>query len=180
MHEFINANIPRAFYLISFNDHVKIWSNFFIFIKNIICGFLDPFVGASPFTGNYCVPSTYKGTLYVLQTKPVGAYPNQHIIEEDIEEAWVFDGVWPNSLPYDSFNSDVTSADSIQLSVNFSYDGYPMKSSEGAIEACLEAYTALGHTSLMDTFDNFLLKGARPLSGMPRATSGGLTGGRER
>ena len=51
-------------------------------------------------------------------------------------------------LPYDSLQSDVTSADSVQLTVNFSYDGYPMRTSEGAAEACLEAYTALGHTSL--------------------------------
>ena len=59
-------------------------------------------------------------------------------------------------LPYDALQSDVTTADSIQLSVNFSYDGYPMRTSEGAAEACLEAYQALGHTSLMDTFDNYL------------------------
>ena len=31
-----------------------------------------------------------------------------------------------------------------------------MRTSEGAAEACLEAYQALGHTSLMDTFDNYL------------------------
>ena len=68
-------------------------------------------------------------------------------------------------LPYDALQSDVTTADSIQLSVNFSYDGYPMRTSEGAAEACLEAYKALGHESLMDTFDNYLLKGPRKLTG---------------
>ena len=40
-----------------------------------------------------------------------------------------------------------------------------MRTSEGAGEACLEAYQALGHTSLMDTFDNYLTKGPRRLSG---------------
>ena len=115
--------------------------------------------------GNMFVPSVYKGTIYVMQTKPVGAYPNEHLNIEDIEEAWVFDGAWPTALPYDALQSDVTTADSIQLSVHFSYDGYPMRSSEGAGEACLEAYQALGHTSLMDTFDNYLTKGPRKLSG---------------
>jgi len=29
--------------------------------------------------------------------KPVGAYPNEHLNLEDIEEAWVFDGLWPTA-----------------------------------------------------------------------------------
>ena len=62
-------------------------------------------------------------------------------------------------------SSDITTADSVQLSVNFSYDGYPMRTSEGAAEACLEAYQALGGNSLLDTYDNFLQKGPRKLSG---------------
>lgn len=137
-------------------------------IMNILgmwVSFIDPFIGASSFKGNKFIPSNYKGSLYVMQTKPVGAFPNAHLTEEDIEEAWVFDGVWPTALPYDSFNSDLTTSDAVQLSVNFSYDCYPMKSSEGAIEACLAAYTSLGHKSLMDTFDNFLEKGPYVLSG---------------
>lgn len=74
--------------------------------------------------GNQFIPNVYKGTVYVMQTKPVGAYPNQHLQLQDIEEAWVFDGVWPNSVPFDALSSDITTNDSIQLSVTFSYDGY--------------------------------------------------------
>ena len=66
-------------------------------------------------------------------------------------------------LPYDALQSDVTTADSIQLSVNFSYDGYPMRTSEGAAEACLEAYQALGHTSLIKSVNVILLKLLRRL-----------------
>ena len=104
--------------------------------------------------------------------KPVGAYPDKHLTAEDLEEAWVFDGAWPTALPYDSLNSDVSSADSVQLSVTFSYDGYPMRTSEGAADACLEAYKALGHKTLMDTFDNFLQKGPYKLSGTADTTVG--------
>lgn len=68
-------------------------------------------------------------------------------------------------MPYDALASDIQSADAVQLSVNFSYDGYPLRTSEGAAEACLEAYQALGHTSLMDTFDGYINKTPRPLSG---------------
>lgn len=84
---------------------------------------MDPFIGASPMKGSQFIPKNYKGCLYVMQTKPVGAFPS-HLTEEDIEESWIFDGVWPTALPYDALNSDITSADSVQLSVNFSYDGY--------------------------------------------------------
>ena len=66
-------------------------------------------------------------------------------------------------LPYDALQSDVTTADSIQLSVNFSYDGYPMRTSEGAAEACLEAYQALGHTSLINSVRVMIIKLLRSL-----------------
>ncbi len=79
--------------------------------------------------------------------------------------AWVFDGVFPTALPYDALQSDLTTADSIQLTVNFSFDGYPMRTAEGAAEVCLDAYRALGHETLLDTFDKYLTKGPRQLSG---------------
>lgn len=69
-------------------------------------------------------------------------------------------------MPYDSFSSDLTTADSLQVSVNFSFDGYPFRSSEGATDACLEAYKSLGHNSLMDGYENALIKGPRQLSGV--------------
>ena len=136
-------------------------------ILSLWAGFIDPHTGVSSFKGNKFIPSAYKGTAYVLQTKPVGAFPSAHLSEEDIEEAWIFDGVWPTALPYDTLSSDLSSSDAIQYSVNFSYDGYPIRSSEGAIATCLEAYTALGHSSINDTFENFLTRGARKVSGKP-------------
>lgn len=136
-------------------------------ILSLWTGFIDPFTGVSSFKGNSFIPSSYKGVAYVLQTKPVGAFPSAHLTEEDIEEAWIFDGVWPTALPTDTLSSDLSSSDAIQYSVNFSYDGYPIKSSEGAISTCLEAYTSLGHSSISDTLDNFLTRGARTISGEP-------------
>lgn len=61
-------------------------------IMNIIntwVSFIDPFVGASPFNGTQFIPTNYKGTLYVMQCKPVGAYPGAHITEDDVEESWI-------------------------------------------------------------------------------------------
>ena len=84
------------------------------------------------------------------------------------EEAWVFDGVFPTSLPFDALQSDLSTADSIQLTVNFSYDGYPMRTSEGAGEVCLNFYKALGHNSLFDTFQNYC-------DGIPQTDTSGKT-----
>ena len=120
-------------------------------------------MGVSPLKGNAFVPSSYKGTIYVLQTKPVGAFPNEHLSQEDIEEAWIFDGCFPLSVPSDLLNSDLAGSDSIQYNVSFSYDGFPFRSSEGAIARCLEVYKTLGHSSYMDTQNKY--EGAVQISG---------------
>ena len=108
-------------------------------------------MGVSPLKGNAFLPSAYKGTVYVLQTKPVGAYPSAHLTQEDIEEAWIFDGVFPLVVPIDMLNSDLAGSDGIQYNITFSYDGFPFTSSEGAIARCLTVYEGLGHSSYMDT-----------------------------
>lgn len=135
-------------------------------VLGIWAGVFDPHVGVSSLKGNSFIPTSYKGTCYVLQTKPVGAFSGEHLTQEDIEEAWVFDGCWPTALPYDSMSSDLTSADGLQLSVTFSYDGAPLMSCDGAIVAALDAYTSLNHTSINDTFENYLKRPARPISGV--------------
>lgn len=102
-------------------------------VLNIIrqwASMFDPFTGVSPLKGNKFIPTSYKGSCYVLQTKPVGAFPNAHLTEEDVEEAWVFDGVWPVAVPFDFLNTDLATAIGQTLQVNFSYDGFPFTSSE--------------------------------------------------
>lgn len=57
-------------------------------VLNQWCSAFDPHTGTSPLKGSKFIPSSYKGTIYVLQTKPVGAFSGQLTVE-DIEEAWI-------------------------------------------------------------------------------------------
>jgi hypothetical protein len=102
-------------------------------ILNIIrrwASVFDPFTGVSPLAGNHFIPQNYKGWIAVAQTKPVGAN-GADITIEDLEECYIYQGVFPTTIPVDTAAaSDITANDMIQLSVPFSFDGAPLTSSE--------------------------------------------------
>jgi len=89
----------------------------------------DPHFGLSVMRGNEYIPANYKGSAYAVLCKPthgnhdsVGA----SLTEDDIEVLWYYDGVFPEGAPVDAFASDISGNDVLQLSVNFSFDGYPL------------------------------------------------------
>ncbi|MFW6121754.1 MAG: hypothetical protein ACOC80_12785, partial [Petrotogales bacterium] len=92
----------------------------------------DPFTGVSPLEGNRFIPANYKGWVAVAQTKPVGAR-DAALSVEDIEEAYVYHGVFPTNVPLDALNSEITANDTAQLSCTFSFDGTPLTSSEPGV-----------------------------------------------
>jgi len=90
----------------------------------------DPFTGVSPLNGNDFIPPNYKGSVCVIQTKPVRSN-NNNIAAEDIEELYVYQGVMPTTIPVDTAAaSDITGNDTVQLSVTFSFDGAPLTSAD--------------------------------------------------
>lgn len=93
----------------------------------------DPFVGVSPLEGNKFIPINYKGWVAVIQTKPVKSQ-NADLTAADIEECYLYQGVFPTNIPVDTAAaSDITANDMVQLSVTFSFDGAPLTSSEPGI-----------------------------------------------
>jgi len=90
----------------------------------------DPFTGVSPLEGNEFIPSNYKGAACIIQTKPVKS-KDAVIADVDIEELYVYQGVFPTTIPVDTAAaSDITGNDTVQLSVTFSFDGAPLTSAE--------------------------------------------------
>lgn len=88
----------------------------------------DPHLGLSMMAGYEYIPANYKGCAYVALCKPshkdhTGSSP---LKEEDIEVLWYYDGVFPENIPSDTFASDISGNDTAQLSLNFSFDGYPV------------------------------------------------------
>lgn len=85
----------------------------------------DPLIGTSPF-GSFCLsPSTYKGIVIVAILKPSVSDSSQ-ITKDDLEEAFIYEGVYPISCPEDILTTDQTSNDVSQLSVTFKFDGSPL------------------------------------------------------
>jgi hypothetical protein len=125
-------------------------------ILNIIrqwAGIFDPHTGVSPLSGDQFIPTNYKGSACVIQTKPVRA-DNNDIAAQDIEELYVYQGCFPTTIPVDTAAaSDITGNDTVQLSVTFSFDGAPITSAD------IKKSTVAGwfkDTRSLATFDKYL------------------------
>lgn len=104
-------------------------------ILNIIkrwASVFDPFVGVSPLDGNRFIPANYKGWLVVAQTKPVRS-KDEDLSKDDIEECYIYQGVFPTNIPLDALGSDIATNDMVQLSVTFSFDNAPLTSAEPGV-----------------------------------------------
>lgn len=86
---------------------------------------IDHHYGVSPMNGNQYLPSNYKGSAYVFLCKPTVQDINVGIQDIDVEQFYFFEGVFPESSPYDGFNSDINTNDVVQLNTTFSFDGWP-------------------------------------------------------
>jgi len=71
-------------------------------------------------------PYEYKGAAYAALCRPtVSGTTLGTITQNNIEQLFYFEGVFPETLPYDSLTSDIATNDTAQLSVTFSFDGWP-------------------------------------------------------
>jgi len=126
-------------------------------ILNIIkqwAAIMDPFTGVSPLGGDKFLPQNYKGWVAVAQTKPTRSQDGNLKIE-DIEECYIYQGVFPTTIPIDALASDITANDTSQLSVTFSFDGAPLTSAEkGVTKKVVELFNGLNPIS--DTFDKYM------------------------
>lgn len=86
---------------------------------------IDRHYGVSPMNGNQYLPSNYKGSAYVFLCKPTIMNTSVGIQGIDVEQFYFFEGVFPESAPFDGFNSDINTNDVVQLNVTFSFDGWP-------------------------------------------------------
>jgi len=104
---------------------------------------IDPFTGVSPLGGNEFLPENYKGWIAVAQTKPTRSQ-SASLDVTDLEECYIYQGVFPTVIPMDAINSDITANDTAQLSVSFSFDGSPLTSAEDGIsDKVINLFTGL-------------------------------------
>jgi len=81
------------------------------------------------------VPREYKGQAIAVLARPGLHGANGMPDIQQIDQLFVFEGVFPESLPYDSFNTDIATNDTVQISTTFSFDGFPrMKDNAAALK----------------------------------------------
>jgi hypothetical protein len=116
---------------------------------------IDPYVGVSELPGVSWQASSYKGSAYVILTKPVGAYAGNGVLtKNDFEEVYYFQGIFPENAPTDSLASDISANDVVQYNISFSFDGWPLTHVDTGVA---DQATALMATSnYMATYDTYL------------------------
>lgn len=132
-------------------------------ILNIIkrwASVFDVFTGVSPLAGKDFIPSNYKGWCAVLNTKPVRA-DGASLSVEDIEECYIYQGVFPTNHPVDTASStDITGNDTTQHSITWSFDGSPLTSSEPGVTAkCISLVNGMNAMSggqIGSSYEKFL------------------------
>lgn len=126
---------------------IKLWTSVF-----------DPHTGVSPLRGKEFNPTSYKGWCIVAQMKPTGGGDNAVISADDLEECYVYQGVWPKNIPIDTVGqTDISASDSIQLSVSFSFDGSPLTSSDdGVVDKVLTFFSAFKYTDTFEKYHSFV------------------------
>jgi hypothetical protein len=149
---------------------------------------IDHHYGVSPLGGNEYIPANYKGSAWVFLCKPtltgtgtpgtkgntstsdfgssattsVTSSEGSIINKEDVEQFYFFEGVFPEGAPFDSFTSDISTNDVLQLSVTFSFDGWPYgKEHNDALEKGLNHMNTF---STAETFDYHIAKEAKTFS----------------
>lgn len=113
----------------------------------------DPHIGVSPLS--HLIPQSYKGAIYIIQTKPIGAV-NSKFTEDMLEQVWFFHGVFPEGDGGDALASDIATNDVSQSSITFSFDGWPLTKDTPKV-----VRRALGHLNsvaggYVRTYDNYV------------------------
>jgi len=109
---------------------------------------IDSYTGVSPVNGSNWLPSIYKGSAFVIATKPTQSLEGKYLEASDIEQAFYFHGVFPESAPYDSLGQDIATNDFAQHSISFSFDGWPLTKAEP--DVVKQALTLLNEKSYFD------------------------------
>jgi hypothetical protein len=87
----------------------------------------DSHLGISTLSAADFIPVSYKGAITVALLKPTASGTNKTITAEDIEEIYMYEGVYPTTVPEDTIAAaDQGTNDTIQASVTFRFDGAPI------------------------------------------------------
>lgn len=108
----------------------------------------DPHLGMATLTAANLLPVNYKGMIIVGILKPT-MNDKGLITNDDVEEVYCYEGVFPSSLPDDTITTiDQATQDVVQASVTFKFDGAPLDKGfgGGTEQTLLKKYVTLLNT----------------------------------
>ena len=97
-------------------------------------GVIDPFLGGSTIA-NTMAPKEYKGSVMIIQTKPIARVNKADWKESDINKVYLYEGVFPVNDPSDAFSNGVEQTDRVTLPINYKFDGQPLTELDPAVVA---------------------------------------------
>ena len=126
-------------------------------IAELWTSIIDPYIGISPVQGKEFLPAAYKGVAMAVLTKPTMSSDGEKggVSAKDIEQAFFFHGVWPETPPVDTLAQDISANDVLQHTLTFSFDGWPLtKSNKGVIDEAVNMLNASDYYS--QTYNQYM------------------------
>lgn len=111
---------------------------------------IDPYTGGST-KAIKMAPNEYKGSVMVIQTKPIARVNKADWKETDIIKVFLYDGVFPLNDPSSAFGNGVESTERVQVPINYKFDGQPLNEMDPTVLAqaleVLQSHDIYGETA---------------------------------
>lgn len=99
---------------------------------------IDPYLGGSTIA-EMMAPNEYKGSVMVIQTRPVARVNKQDWTITDIIKVFLYDGVFPIPDPSSPFGNGVEQTERVTIPVQHKFDGQPLTDNdENTLNQALE------------------------------------------
>lgn len=112
--------------------------------------YVDPFTGGSTKAKSFA-PNEYKGSVMVIQTKPIARVNKADWKADDIIKVFLYDGVFPLNDPSSAFGNGVEQTERVQLPINYKFDGQPLTELDNSVLSqaleVLQSYDIYGATA---------------------------------
>lgn len=94
--------------------------------------YIDPYLGASTIADTFA-PSEYKGSVMVIQTKPIARITKGAWQASDIIKISLYEGVFPLPDPSSPFANGIEQSDRVQIPIQYKFDGQPLNETNSLV-----------------------------------------------
>lgn len=111
---------------------------------------IDPYLGGSTVAVDMA-PKEYKGSIMVIQTKPIARVNKADWKLNDIIKVNLYEGTFPLNDPSSAFGNGVEQTERVQIPINYKFDGQPLTELDDDVLAqaleVMQSYDIYGETA---------------------------------